>query len=150
MSGTTVVDLLTEDIGKEIPVMHIFDADICVRGVHYYKIQPDVGVMLDFYFEDEPTSLIHDRYAIAVKINGDSSGRKIGHAPKFISRFLYHFLRHGGTVTGCVIGAREFSFDLEQGGLQIPVKYSFTGSHRMVEILRNNILRLIQEKYINA
>ena len=81
-------------------------------------------------------------YAIAVKVNSDLSGRKIRHAPKFISRFLYHFLRHGGTVTGCVNGARKFSFDLEQGGLQIPVKYSFTGSHRMVEILRIYIIAL--------
>ena len=103
--------------------------------------------MLDFFREDDPISLIHDRYAIAVKMTG-GDGRKIGRVPKFLSRFLHYFLRHGGTVTGGVTGTRQYSFDLEQGGLQIPVRYSFIGNPRMVEVLQVNILRLIEENMI--
>ena len=51
-------------------------------------------------------SLIHDRYAIAVKTVG--TGRKIGHVPKFMSKFAYYFLRHGGVVRGTVLGDCRF------------------------------------------
>ena len=142
--SATIVDLLAEDVEREIPVMHSFSVDICVRGVHYYKIQPDIGIVLDFLPEDDPMSLIHDHYAIAVKTAG-GNGRKIGHVPKFMSRYLYYFMRHGGTVTGRVIGSREHSFDLEQGGVQIPVSYSFMGPPRVAESFKTNILRLIEE-----
>ena len=62
-------------------------------------LQPDIGIVLNFSAEDNPLSLIHDRYAIAVKAT-DGDGRKIGHVPKFMSMFVFYFLRHGGTVTG--------------------------------------------------
>ena len=81
-------------------------------------------------------------------IGGDAHGRKIGHVPKFMSQCLYHFLRHGGTVTGRVTGNREYSFDLPQGGLQVPVNYCFEGNKRVIDVLKVNLLRLIQENMI--
>ena len=110
-------------------------------------LQPDIGIVLNFSAEDDPLSLIHDRYAIAVK-TADGDGRKIGHVPKFMSRFVYYFLRHGRTVTGRVIGSREYSFDLEQGGLQIPATYYFMGPPRIVDVFKTNILRLIEENTV--
>ena len=145
--SATFIDLLTADIESEIPILHNISVDICVRGVHYYNIQPDIGIVLNFSAEDDPLSLIHDRYAIAVK-TADGDGRKIGHVPKFMSRFVYYFLRHGGTVTGRVIGSREYSFDLEQGGLQIPATYYFMGPPRIVDVFKTNILRLIEENTV--
>ena len=56
-----MIDLLTEDVEREIPVMHNFSVDICVRGIHYYNVHPAIGVMLDFFREDDPISLIHDQ-----------------------------------------------------------------------------------------
>ena len=88
--------MITANFEDEIPVLHDFCVDVCVRGVHYYKVQPDVGTIIDFAPETDPISLMHDRYAIA----GKTSERKIGHVPKFMSRFVFYFLRHGGTVTG--------------------------------------------------
>ena len=136
-----IFTMITANFEDEIPVLHDFCVDVCVRGVHYYKVQPDVGTIIDFAPETDPISLMHDRYAIA----GQTSERKIGHVPKFMSRFVFYFLRHGGTVTGRVIGGQEYSYDLAQGGLQIPVKYSFEGPASVVKVLKANVERLIEE-----
>ena len=128
--SATIIDLLTADIESEIPIMHNFSVEICVRGVHYYNIQPDIGIVLDLSAEDDPMSLIHDRYAIAVKTS-DGDGRKIGSCIIFFD-----------------MGSREYSFDLEQGGLQIPVTYSFMGPPRIVDVFKTNILRLIEENTV--
>ena len=104
------------------------------RRVHYYKVQLDVGTIIDFAPETDPISLIHDRYAIA----GKTCERKIGHVPKFM--FVFYFLRLGGTVSGRVIGGQEYSYDLAQDGLQIPVKYSFEGPASTVKVSRTNVL----------
>ena len=50
------------------------------RRVHYYKVQLDVGTIIDFAPETDPISLMHDRYAIARK----TCEGKIGHVPKFM------------------------------------------------------------------
>ena len=108
---------------------------------------PNLGVHLDFQAEDDPISLMHDRYAIAVKLA--ETGQKIGHVPQFISRFIFHFMRRGGHVTGAVSGAREFSWDLPQGGLQIPVSYTFRcEDRRLLTLFVENILRLVNENMI--
>ena len=48
-------------------------------------------------------------------------------------------------MTGRVIGGQEYSYDLAQGGLQIPVKYSFEGPASIVKVLRTNVERLLKE-----
>ena len=48
-------------------------------------------------------------------------------------------------MTGRVIGGQEYSYDLAQGGLQIPVKYSFEGPASIVKILKTNAERLLEE-----
>ena len=93
-------------------------------------------------------SLIHDRYAFAVKTVG--TGRKIGHVPKFMSKFTYYFLRHGGVVRGTVLGERQYSWDLQQGGPQIPTLNNFCcGDQRVLELFITNILRLVEENMLS-
>ena len=119
--------------------MKFICVDVCVRGVDCYKFQSDVGTIIDFAPETDPISLIHDRYAIA----GKTCERKIGHVPKFM--FVFYFLRLGGTVSGRVIGGQEYSYDMAQGGVQIPVKYSFEGPVSVVKALKTNVERLLEE-----
>ena len=59
------------------------------------------------YPDDDPMSLVHDRYSMAVKT--EEGERKVGHVPKFMSKFTYYFIRHGGVVRGKVVGEREHS-----------------------------------------
>ena len=118
-AGSSITAHLLEDPVREIPVVviHEFDGEICVRGYHFYNHQPNIGETLRVYPDDDHISLIHARYAIAVKTVG--TGRKIGHVPKFMSKFTYYFVRHGGVVRGTVLAERQYSWDLQQGGLQI-------------------------------
>ena len=58
---------------------------------------------------------------------------------------MFYLLLHGGTVTGRVIWGQEYSYDVAQGGLQIPVKYSFEGPASIVKVLRTNVERLLEE-----
>ena len=57
-------------------------------------------------------------------------------------------LIHVSNSNGRVVGSREYSFDLEQGGLQIPTKYTFTGPCNIVEVMKTNISRLIEENTV--
>ena len=143
-----IIEILTGNVDMEIPLVHLFSADICVRGIHFYNVQPNLGAALKFYPEDDPMSLVQDRYAVAVKIIED--GRKIGHVPRFMSKLLFFFLRNGGNVSRTVIGSKQYSWDLPQGGVQIPVKYTFIGNQRIVNILKTKILQLIEEHMMVA
>ena len=95
-----------QDTELELPILVVrsFEVDVCVRGLHFFKNFPDVGTTLSVSPEDDPMSLVHDRYAIAVKT---VDSRKIGHVPKFMSRFVFFFLRHGGTVQLEVAGPQS-------------------------------------------
>ena len=48
-------------------------------------------------------------------------------------------------MTGRVIGGQEYSDNLAQDRLQIPVKYSFEGSASIVKVLTANVERLLEE-----
>ena len=41
-----------------------------------------------------------------------------------------------------MVVSREYSFDFEQDGFQIPAKYTFTGPAYIVEVLETYVLRL--------
>ena len=81
--------------------------------------------------EREPTNE-RDRYAVAVI----KSGVVIGHLPRKISRACSIFLRRGGSLHCTVIGGRRYSYDLPQGGLEIPCTLTFEGKKREIEKLK--------------
>ena len=63
-----------------------------------------------------------------------------------MSRYVYFFMRRGGTVEAEVTGPREYSWDLEQGGLQIPAIYRFKcPDEKMLAICKTNVSRLVDE-----
>ena len=66
----------------------------------------------------------HDMYAVSV-IRDDFI---VGHLPRNISTPCHMFLHFGGTIESVVNGARRYSADLEQGGLEIPCSLIFRGT----------------------
>ena len=58
---------------------------------------------------------------------------------------MFYLLLHGGTVTVRLIEEQEYSYDLAQDKLQIPVKYSFEGLASIVKLLRKKVERLLEE-----
>ena len=90
--------------------------DLVIRGYHIYKDLPWVPVIGEtFSCEREPFN-IHDPYAVAIK----DLEVVVGHVPRFISAAFTMFLRRGGIITCEVTGARKYSSDLPQGGLEVP------------------------------
>ena len=64
----------------------------------------------------------HDRYDVAVK----KSTSIVGHVPRRISTLCYMFLRRGGAISCIVTGTRRYSYDLPQGGMEIPCQLKFS------------------------
>ena len=73
-----------------------------------------------------------DRYTVAVK----KDATVIGHLPRKISRVSSLFLRQGGSVQCTVTGRRRYSFDLPQGGLEIPCLVKFTAQSKEIQKLK--------------
>ena len=61
---------------------------------------------------------LHDRYAVRTILQG----MIVGHVPKNISCLCSSFLGQRGTITAAVIGNRQHSYDLLQGGLEMCVE----------------------------
>ena len=71
--------------------------------------------------EKRPGALVEDRYAIAIISNNQT----VGNVPKFLSKLTFFFLKHGDTLTVKVTGERRYSFDLAQGGMEIPAEFIY-------------------------
>ena len=73
-----------------------------VRSYHVYKDDWSPSVGDEFELEIEELN-IHDRYAVAIKVNGDI----VGHVPRDFSKIVYYFIKNGSRVAGEVRGKRR-------------------------------------------
>ena len=116
--------LLTKDL--EIPILleREFSAACCIRGYHIYnwaQWTAEIRSILTSKPEKRPGVLVEDRYAISIISNNQT----VGHVPKFLSKLTFFFLKLGGTLTVNVTGERRYSFDLAQGGMEIPAEFIY-------------------------
>ena len=77
--------LLQEEIEVIIEKVFSFTVECCVRGYHIFHSfwEAPVGLVLIAKHEDDPLSLIHVKFTIAL-VNNDSV--TVGHIPKFMSK----------------------------------------------------------------
>ena len=61
----------------------------------------------------------------------------VGHVPRTISTLCSMFLLRGGRIEYEVIGARRYSRDLPQGGLELPCILTFIDISSKIEILKS-------------
>ena len=124
-------NILPRNLFTYVEKMEDYERDLCVRGFHVYRDiwEAAVGEVLDC--EREPGNA-KDRYAVAVKKNATV----IGHLPKKISCVSSLFLRRGGSIQCTVTGRRRYSFDLPQGGLEIPCSVKFTAKSKELKKLK--------------
>ena len=66
-----------------------------------------------------------------------------GHVPKKISTTCSLFLRRGGAIHCTVTGAKCYSADLEQGGLEVPCVLKFIGDREKLKCLLDKIKKLV-------
>ena len=71
--------------------------------------------------EKRPGALAEDKCAIAIISNNQT----VGHVSKFLSKLTFFLLKHGATLTVKVMGERRYSFDLPQGGMEIPAEFIY-------------------------
>ena len=110
-----MIDFLENKAANQLEVK----AMVHVRGYHIYKDiwEATLGENLECQRE---SGNIHDIYAVAVL----KSGLVVGHVPKRISSICSLFLR-AGSIHCIVSGAKRYSADLEQGGLEVPCILKF-------------------------
>ena len=93
----------------------------CVRGYHVYGEIWSATLGEELLCVSEVGNVV-DRYAVAVK---KDSGETVGHLPQKILRMCSMFILRGGGITATVTGHRKYSWDLVQGGLEIPCNLKF-------------------------
>ena len=116
--------------------MSTYTIETIVRGYHVYQVvwEAAVGQVLPCQRE---RGNVHDPYAVAIV----DKGVVVGHVPRAISSVCYLFLGKRGTISCQVTGARHYSRDLPQGGLEIPCKLIFSGETRLII----KVQKLLQE-----
>ena len=120
-------------MGEEVPNACEYFSKI--RGYHIYK---DIwtAAIGELLLCKREVRNISDPYAVAV-VNGEVV---VGHVPRSISTLCSLFLDRGGVITCEVIGPRQYSRDLPQGGLELPCKLTFSG--QAIEVAK--VSRLLQ------
>ena len=84
----------------------------------------------------------HDMYAVSV-IRDDVI---VGHLPRNISTPCHMFIHSGGTIVSVVNGARCYSVDLEQGGLEILCSLIFRGlTNESIEKVKGKLKKAPKE-----
>ena len=109
----------------------MFSFESVVRGHHIYKEVWTLFMGETLHCRAESGN-IHDLYAIAVERDSEI----VGHLPRTISTPCHIFLQRGGSITCIIIGARQFSNDLPQGGLEVPCTLNFEGALNNIEKIK--------------
>jgi len=73
-----------------------------------------------------------DPYAVAVVKESGRRTMVVRHVPRRISAACCLFLQRSGVINCEITGARRYSADLVQGGLEIPCKYTFCGEAKYI------------------
>ena len=115
-----------------------FEFSSVIRGHHVYKdiFTPTIGKILQSRREPDNS---YDSFAVAI-IENDTI---VGHVPRNISVPCDLFLKKGGTISCVIIGPRQYSRDLEKGGLDIPSKFIFSGPVK--EDFKRKVQSLLQK-----
>ena len=130
----------------------VFKYLIASRGWHVYGKtvwpNPKKGQRLYGQRERDAGALLVDQYAVAwmVKSKEKLVADVVGHVPQEISRFVYFFLHHGGSVDATVEDERYRPSPIAKGGLEIVLRATFNieDSKRFL-LLR--LKELIQKNY---
>ena len=80
----------------------------------------------------------HDRYAVALKKNGET----VGHVPRNLSRPCYYGLLAGSRMHGRVAGERGNTRD---NGLEVPMVYTIKGPRSNVETIVTYVNALLND-----
>ena len=100
--------------------------------------------------EKDKIALMHDPYAVALKINSKKKiiAETVGHIPKELSRAACFFLKRGGKITGVVCEEKYRPSPIPKGGLEIMLDVELKiedAKRRILERFQN----IIESNYEN-
>ena len=72
-----------------------------------------------------------------------------GHVPKFLSKITY-YLRHGGDHLVKIIGKKQFSKDIPQEGMELPVLYVFKSANLVMHLKLPGLVSDTMKTYNDA
>ena len=114
-----------------------FAVESCVHGYHIYK-----NTWKPYHREclccSREGCNRTDPFAVAVMKGEDT----VGHVPQRFSCATNLFLQSGEVVSCKIIGARRYSRDLPQGGVEIPRVYTFSGAPELVNKTKQRLTEL--------
>ena len=108
-------------------VMDSYPVAAVIRGYHVYRNIWNGAIGQILLCQWEPGN-IHDPYAVSV-VNVEII---VGQVPRAISLVCYSFLWRNCTLTCQVIGTKQYSAHLPQGGLEIPCKLTFSNEANLI------------------
>ena len=122
-----------------------FTVECCVRCHHVYQKEweTEIGRKLTAQYETRPGALVQDKYLIALK----QKDVIVGHIPKFLSKITYFYLKHGGDLLVEIIGKRQHSRDLPQGGIELPALYVFKTTNLEMHLQLPSLARKAMKTY---
>ena len=97
-------------------------------------------------YEARPGTLVQDKYAIALT----QKDVIVGHIPKFLSKKTYFYLKHGADLLVEIIGKRQYSRDLPQGGMELPALYVFKTTNLEMHLQLPSLARKAMKTYNDA
>ena len=104
---------------------------IASRGWHVYGKTvwtiPKKGQRLYGQKERDADALLVDQYVVAWMIKSKEKlvPNVVGHVPQEISRFVYFFLHHGGSIDAVVQDEKYKPSPIAKGGLEIVLRATF-------------------------
>ena len=101
-----------------------FTYNSCVRGHHVYKAIWTPKLNEELLCRREPGNK-EDLHAVATM----KDDVVVGHVPRKISTLCSSFIKRGGSIVCKVTGERRYSYDLKQGGLEVPCTLTFTSTN---------------------
>ena len=116
--------------------MESYSIDLVIRGYHIYKDIWPAPIREILCCESESFNP-SDLYAVAT-LRG---GVVVGHMLQIISAACSVFIRRGGGTSCEVTGARQYSADLSQGGMEVPCKLTFTVPSKEIDKLHKLLPR---------
>ena len=131
----------------EIPIIleREFLAACSIRGCHIYnwtQWTAEIGSVLKSEPEKRPGALVEDKYAITIISNNQT----VGHVPKFLLKLTFFFLKHGAALTVKVTEERRYSFDLPQGGIEIPAEFIYKSEKKeLIDQMKEKTLEEIKK-----
>ena len=125
--------------------MHSFSAEVGSRGYHVYQETSRKNIHLHQHIvvlkQVNNISIEIDPYCCRITRVDRIGPVIVGHVPRELSRFVFHFIQEGGSVTGTVASTTPRISPIPEGGLEVPILMHFTHESKAISLKMEILIR---------